>query len=106
MMRPLHGDVDIQQIDEGRWAYVEAAKTTLATPVYDPERSLRLFDLQAQKLSQIVSAVRDGAATARARVLLANDTIAAASSGVGALLIAYLIWLPVFRVRHEADPIL
>ena len=87
MMRPLHGDADIQHIDEGRWVYVDAARTTLTTPVFDPGRSLRLFDLQAQKLIQIVTAVRDSAATARARVLLANDATAAASSGVGGLLI-------------------
>jgi hypothetical protein len=106
LTRPLQGDGDVQHIDEARWAYVDAAKTTLATPVYDPERSLRLFDLQAQKLIQTVAAVRDSAAAARARNLLANDTTAAASSGVGALLIAYLIWLPVFRVRKEPSAIL
>jgi hypothetical protein len=102
LMRPLQGDADTQRIDEERWVYVEAARTTLTTPVFDPGKSLRLFDLQAQKLIQIVTAVRDNAATAKARALLANDATAAASSGVGGLLIAYLIWLPVFRARNPS----
>ena len=102
LMRPLQGDADTQRIDEERWVYVDAARTTLTTPVFDPGKSLRLFDLQAQKLIQIVTAVRDSAATAKARALLANDATAAASSGVGGLLIAYLIWLPVFRARNPS----
>ena len=100
-MRPLQGNVDAQRIDEERWVYVEAARTTLTT--FDPGRSVRLFDLQAQKLLQIVAGVRDSAAAARARSLLANDTTAAVSSGAGGLLIAYLIWLPVFRTRNESS---
>lgn len=98
-MRPLQGNADVQHIDEERWAYVNAATTTLKTPVFDPARSLRLFDLQARKLIQAVAAVRDSAATARSRALIVNDATAAVSSAVGGLLIAYLIWLPVFRVR-------
>ena len=103
-MRPLQGNVDIQRIDEERGMYVSAATTTLTTPVFDPARSLRMFDLQAQKLIQTVAGVRDSAATARARALIANETTAEVSSGLGALLIAYLIWRPVFGgVRDSSD---
>jgi hypothetical protein len=104
---PLRGDADLQRIVEERDVYVGAAKTTLTTPVFDPERGLRMFDLQAQKLIQSVAAVRDSAATARGRALLANDTTAKVSSGLGALLIAYLLWRPVFGgVRPSSDAIL
>ena len=103
--RPLQGNVDLQRINEERDVYVSAAKTTLATPVFDPERGLRMFDLQAQKLIQTVAGVRDSAATARGRALLANDTTAKVSSGLGALIIAYLLWRPVFGgVRNSSDP--
>lgn len=103
---PLRGDADLQRIVEERDVYVNAAKSTLTTPVFDPGRALRMFDLQAEKLIQTVAGVRDSAATARGRALLANETTAKVSSGLGALLVAYLLWRPVFGGdRHSSDPI-
>jgi hypothetical protein len=94
--QPLQGNADIQHIDEEREAYVNSATTTLTTPVFDPARSVRMFDLQAQKLIQTVESVRDSAATARERARIANETTVEVASGLGALLIVYLIWRPAF----------
>ncbi|HEY3044234.1 MAG TPA: hypothetical protein VGJ39_09425 [Vicinamibacterales bacterium] len=94
--QPLQGNADIQRIDEERGAYVNSATTTLTTPVFDPARSVRMFDLQAQKLIQTVESVRDSAATARERARIASETTVEVASGLGALLIAYLIWRPAF----------
>jgi hypothetical protein len=48
-----------------------------------------------------VAAMRDTAETARARALFAAEEIVVLSSGVGGLLIAYLIWFPVFAQKRE-----
>ena len=53
-----------------------------------------VFDLQAQKLLEAVAAVRDSAEAARVRARLAAEGLIAMSSGIGGLLIAYLIWYP------------
>lgn len=101
--RPLHGSVGVQHIQEEGREYVSAAAKTPTMPVTDLAMSQRLFDLHALKLIQTVSAVRDRAATARARAMVAAEGMVALLSCVGGLLIAYLIWRPV--VRGAYDPI-
>jgi hypothetical protein len=54
---------------------------------------LHLFDLRAKKLMVTVSAMRDRVEAARTQALGVAQEIMALSSGVGALLIAYLIWI-------------
>jgi hypothetical protein len=95
-IQPLRGDVDVRHIDEDRRAYVAAAAAAPLAPVNDPALMVRMFDLRALKLIQTVAAVRDSADTARARALFATEGMAALSFAIGGLLIACLIWHPVF----------
>jgi len=99
--RPLQESVDVQRIDEERRAYVMAGATAPTAAFNDSALSLRLFDLRARKLIVTVAAMRDNAETARAQALFAAEEITAISSGFGGLLIAYLIWFPVFTQKRE-----
>ena len=100
---PLRKDVDIPRFEQDRNAYVASAETTAATGGQDSAIGLRLFDLRAQKLLQNIEAMRDSVDTARARALVDVDGLMALSSGIGVLLIAYLIWCLVFGVNgHSA----
>jgi hypothetical protein len=99
--RPLQESIDVQKIDEERRAYVAAGTTAPTAGVKDPAMGLRLFDLRAQKLIVTVAAMRDSADTARAQALFAAEEITAVSSAFGGLLIAYLIWFPVFTRKSE-----
>jgi hypothetical protein len=94
--QPLQGNVDVQRIEEERRAYVTAVLTTPTTAVNDLAMRMRMFDLHARKLILTVATVRDSADAARARALFAARGMVALSSGLGGLLIAYLIWYPVF----------
>ncbi len=58
--------------------------------------SLRLLDLRAQRLIQTVEAVRDSADEARTEALSEVDEMTVLGLGMAGLLIAYLIWFPVF----------
>ena len=106
--QPQLGNVDVQHI-EGEWrAYVTAAAIIPTVPARDLAMRLRMLDLYARKLFLTVATVRDGVAAARARALVAVEGVVALSSGLGGLLIAYLIWHPVFgdvRLRAAATPL-
>jgi hypothetical protein len=97
---PLRATVEIPGVDAERRAYLSAATATVATPADEQAASLRLFDLRALKLIQTVEAVRDTAGAVRARALLAIDAIVVVSSGFGAMLMAYLIWMPVLTAQR------
>jgi hypothetical protein len=99
--RPLQESVDVQRIDDERRAYVTAAVIAPITEFNDSATGLRLFDLRARKLIVTVGAMRDSAERARAQALFAAEEITAVSSAFGGLLIAYLIWHPVFTRRPE-----
>lgn len=92
---PLRGDVDVQRIEADRQAYATAATTALARSD-GRAMTLRFLDLHAQKLIQTVEAVRDSVDVARARTLFAAEGVVALSTAIGALLIVYLLWRPVF----------
>jgi len=97
----LQESVDVQRIDEERRAYVTAGATAPAAGLTDSGLGLKLFDLRARKLIVTVAAMRDDAETARAQALFAAEEIAAVSSAFGGMLIAYLIWFPVFAQRRQ-----
>ena len=99
--RPLQESIDVQRIDEERRAYVAAGATAPALAFKDSGMGLRLFDMRARKLIVTVAAMRDSADAARTQALFAAEEITAVSSGFGGLLIAYLIWFPVFTRKHE-----
>ena len=99
--QPLQASVNVQRIDEERDAYVTAAATAPTAAFSDSAMSLRLFDLRARKLIVTVDAMRDSAETARAQALFAAEEITAVSSAFGGLLIAYLIWYPVFAQKPQ-----
>lgn len=99
----LLGNTDVFRVDEERRAYVTAAVAAATTPARDRGVSLRTLDLRAQKLIQTVEALRDSTDMARGRALIAVDGIVALSSGVGVLLIVYLMWHPLLGgARHSA----
>ena len=94
--------MDVQHIEDEWRAYVAAAAITPTVAAKELAMRLRMFDLHARKLMLTVADVRDSAAVARARALFAAQGMVALSSGFAALLIAYLIWYPVFGGgRHE-----
>jgi hypothetical protein len=99
--QPLHDSVNVQRINEERRAYVTAAAAAPAAGDSGSAMNLRLFDLRAQKLIVTVDAMRDSAETARAQALFAAEEITAVSSAFGGLLIAYLIWYPVFAQKPQ-----
>jgi hypothetical protein len=99
--QPLQGSVDVQRIDEERRAYVTAGATAPMVGIDESANGLRLLDLHARKLIVTVATMRDSAETARGQALFAAEEIAAVSSGFGSLLIAYLIWYPVFTRKRE-----
>jgi hypothetical protein len=92
---PLQGNLDVQHIEDDWRAYV-ASVITPTVPAGELAMRLRMFDLHARKLILTVATVRDHADTARARALFGAEGMVALSSGLGGLLIAYLIWHPVF----------
>jgi hypothetical protein len=94
--QPLQEGIEVQRIEDERRAYVTAGTAAPAAGFSDSAMALRLFDLRARKLIVTVAAMRDTAETARAQALFAAEEITAVSSGFGGLLIAYLIWFPVF----------
>ncbi|SRR6266852_1840892 len=99
--QPLQQSVDLQRIDEERRAYVTAGATAPTAAFNGSAMGLRLFDLRARKMIVTVAAMRGSAEMARAQALFAAEEIAAVSSGFGGLLIAYLIWHPVFTQKPE-----
>ena len=99
--KPPQANVDVQRIDNERREYVSAGATAPTTGFSDSAMGLRLLDLRARKLIVTVDAMRDSAETARAQALVAAEEITTLSSGVGGLLIAYLIWFPVFTRKPE-----
>jgi hypothetical protein len=99
--QPLHGSLDLQRIEEEGRAYLTAGATVPAAWGTDPENRLRVFDIRARKLIVTVAAMRDSAESARAHALFAAEEIAAVSLAFGGLLIAYLIWHPVFSRKSE-----
>jgi uncharacterized membrane protein len=99
--KPLQASIDVERIDEERRAYVTAGATPPAAGLKDSAMGLRLFDPRAQKLIVTVDTMRDSAERARAQALFAAEEITAVSSGFGGLLIAYLIWFPVFTRKAE-----
>jgi hypothetical protein len=99
--QPLQGSIDVQRIDEERRAYVSAGETAPTVGVEESPKALRLLDLHARKLIVTVATMRDSAEMARGQALFAAEEIAAVSSGFGSLLIAYLIWYPIFTRRRE-----
>jgi hypothetical protein len=99
--QPTQNRIDVQRIDEERRAYVTAGAMTPMVGVDDSAKGLRLLDLHARKLIVTVATMRDTAETARGQALFAAEEIAAVSSGFGTLLIAYLIWYPIFTRRRE-----
>jgi hypothetical protein len=70
-------------------------------PVDDLAVSLRLLDLRAQKLIRTVEAVRDSADEARTEALSSVDEMTVLGLSMAGLLIAYLIWYPVFGDGHQ-----
>jgi hypothetical protein len=99
--QPLQESVDVQRIDNERRAYVTAGTTAPTAGFGDSAMGLHMFDLRARKLIVTVAAMRDSAETARAHALFAAEEITALSSGFGVMLIAYLIWFPVFGRKPE-----
>ena len=99
--QPLQESVDVQRIDDERRAYVTAGATAPTAGFSDSAMGLHMFDLRARKLIVTVAAMRDSAETARAQALFAAEEITALSSGFGVMLIAYLIWFPVFGRKPE-----
>jgi hypothetical protein len=105
----LRDRLDAGRVAEEQRAYRTAATQAAAAPADSLE--LRLFDLQAQKLLQTVDAVHDDADRLRARALIAADGILAVVSAFAVLVIAYLIWQPVFaagrsgRGTRPAEPV-
>jgi len=100
--QPLQDGVDVQRIDNERREYVTAGTTAPMAGFSDSAMGLRMFDLRARKLIVTVAAMRDNADTARAHALFAAEEITALSSAFGGMLIAYLIWFPVFARKPEA----
>jgi len=100
--QPLQDGVDVQRIDNERREYVTAGTTAPTAGFSDSAMGLRMFDLRARKLIVTVAAMRDNADTARAHALFAAEEITALSSAFGGMLIAYLIWFPVFARKPEA----
>jgi len=92
----LRENRDVHPAEDERRAYVAAANTAATVPVDDLPVSLRLLDLRAQKLIQTVEAVRDSADEARTEALSDVDEMTVLGLGMAGLLIAYLIWFPVF----------
>lgn len=92
---PLQGNADLRQIEAEQRAYVAAASAMITTPVNDLAMDLRFLDLRARKLMVAVAAVRDHADTARAQALASVEGMVTLATGLGGLLIAYLIWNPV-----------
>lgn len=101
--QPLQGSLDVQRIEEEGRAYLTAGATAPQAGGTDPETRLRVFDIRARKLIVTVAAMRDSAESARAHALFAAEEIAAVSLAFGGLLIAYLIWHPVFSRKSEGQ---
>ena len=104
---PLQGNADVQRIEDEWRAYVAAAVFTPTVPAGELAMRLRMFDLHARKLILAVATVRDHADAARARALFGAEGMVALSSGLGGLLIAYLLWQPVLggaRRENGAPP--
>jgi len=97
---PVGTNVDVQRLEQEGRAYVTAAP---ATGSEESAMGLHLFDLRAKKLMVTVSAMRDRVEAARTQALGVAQEIMALSSGVGALLIAYLIWYPVLNRKPQPE---
>jgi len=93
-------NVDVQQLEQEGRAYVTAAPSGGSE---ESAMGLHLFDLRAKKLMVTVSAMRDRVEAARTQALGVAQEIMALSSGVGALLIAYLIWYPVLNRKPQPE---
>jgi hypothetical protein len=93
-------NVDVQQLEQEGRAYVTAAPSSGSE---ESAMGLHLFDLRAKKLMVTVSAMRDRVEAARTQALGVAQEIMALSSGVGALLIAYLIWYPVLNRKPQPE---
>jgi hypothetical protein len=99
---PVRKGVDISRFEQDGLAYVAAATDMATTPSSDPAMDLRLLDLHALQMLQTVEGMRDNVDAARERALADAYGLVALSMGVGALLIAYLIWYPVFGPRGRS----
>ena len=97
---PVGTNVDVQRLEQEGRAYVTAAP---AAGSEESAMGLHLFDLRAKKLMVTVSAMRDRVEAARTQALGVAQEIMALSSGVGALLIAYLIWYPVLNRKPQPE---
>ena len=96
-------NVDVQQLEQEGRAYVTAGAAAPSTGSEESAMGLHLFDLRAKKLMVTVSAMRDRVEAARTQALGVAQEIMALSSGVGALLIAYLIWYPVLNRKPQPE---
>jgi hypothetical protein len=96
---PVRKDLDIHRFEQDGGAYVAAATDMAMTPTRDLAMDLRLLDLHALRMLQTIEGMRDSVDAARARALADAYGLVALSTGIGALLIAYLIWYPVFGPR-------
>jgi len=96
-------NVDVQQLEQEGRAYVTAGAAAPSTGSEESAMGLHLFDLRAKKLMVTVSAMRDRVEMARTQALGVAQEIMAPSSGVGALLIAYLSWYPVLNRKPQPE---
>jgi hypothetical protein len=99
---PVGRGLDIRRFEQDGSVYVAAAADMAMTPSSDPAMELRLLDLHALQMLQTVEGMRDNVDAARERALADAYGLVALSMGVGALLIAYLIWYPVFGPRGRS----
>jgi hypothetical protein len=99
----LRHDLDFRRIEDTRRAYVTAART-LATAVEDPALSLRRLEQYAQLMIVTIDTARDSAETSRSQALADANAMVMLALGIGGLVIAYLVWLPVFGRARPQSP--
>src|SRR5262249_56945739 len=87
--------LDLRVFAQDRRAYVDAAEIAAAAPG-DRSALVRRFDLVAQKLRLTMDAAHDAVEPSRAAALGDANAAVTLGLGVGALVIMYLVWLPVF----------
>jgi hypothetical protein len=87
--------LDMRRIAQDRKAYVSAAEAA-ASNEGDRTTALRKSDLLAQKLVLTIEAARDAVEPLRAAARSDATAMVTLALGVSTLVIAYLVWLPVF----------
>jgi hypothetical protein len=100
---PVIARLDLRRIAEDRGDYVVAAETAAAADS-DRHVMLRRFDLFAQKLIVTMDAARDAVEPSRTAALGDAHAMVMLALGIGGLVIAYLVWLPVFDGRGLHPP--